>query len=294
MGAAVIKKESTTRQYTVERECELLTFLSETLPPKDRRNAKAMLKYRAVLVNGAVVTQYNHRLKRGHIVTVLPPSHGDDLTGVLYEDDELIVFNKPEGLLSVATERERDRTAYRLLTEHVQSRDPRGRIFIVHRLDRDTSGVLLAAKTEKMKLLLQDNWSELVKTRGYTALVEGVPEKSSDTIISWLRETSTHVVYDSKISGDGLEAVTEYRVLRAGTDYALLDIRLHTGRKNQIRVAMSGISHPVAGDKKYGAATNPLGRLALHAHLLELTHPETGKLMSFKAPVPRAFRRVNG
>jgi 23S rRNA pseudouridine1911/1915/1917 synthase len=200
------------------------------------------------------------------------------------------VFNKPEGLLSVATERGRDKqtTAYSILTEYVKRRGAGNRIFVVHRLDRDTSGVLLAAKTEKMKLALQDDWARLVKTRGYTALVEGKLSEKAGTLRSRLLENSAHVVYESA-DGEGQEAVTEYRVLRESAAYSLLDIRLHTGRKNQIRVQFSGLGHPVAGDKKYGAKTNPLGRLALHAHLLELEHPFMGKLLSFAAEVPAGF-----
>ncbi|MDR0906238.1 MAG: RNA pseudouridine synthase [Oscillospiraceae bacterium] len=281
-----MKNTSEPREYAVAADGELLAFLSAVAP-----NAKALLKYRAVLVDGVAVTQFNHRLTRGQTVTILPRGRASGLAGLLYEDDEIIVFNKPEGLLSVATERGRDKqtTAYSMLTEHVKRRDARNRIFVVHRLDRDTSGVLLAAKTEKMKRLLQDNWAELVKTRGYTALAEGALSEKSGTLRSWLRENSAHVVY-AGADGDGQEAITEYRVLRESAAYSLLDIRLHTGRKNQIRVQLSGIGHPVAGDKKYGAKTNPLGRLALHAHLLELTHPITGKLLSFAAEIPASFK----
>ncbi|MDR0839147.1 MAG: RNA pseudouridine synthase [Oscillospiraceae bacterium] len=286
---SAIKKEPGIREYTVAEDCELLAFLSAALPARD--NAKALLKYRAVYVDGAVTTQYNHALTRGQTVAIAPRNRRAELDGILYEDAEIIVFNKPAGLLSIATERERENTAYRMLTEHVRSGDARGRIFVVHRLDRDTSGVLLAAKTEGMKRLLQDNWAELVKTRGYTALVEGRLAERSGTLRSWLRETSTHVVYESGVEGDGVEAVTEYRVLRESAAYSLLDIRLKTGRKNQIRVQLGGIGHPVAGDKKYGAATSPIKRLGLHAHLLEIEHPVTGELMSFAATLPGVFLR---
>ncbi|MDR0861633.1 MAG: RluA family pseudouridine synthase [Oscillospiraceae bacterium] len=287
-----MKKEPTKAEYAVTESGELLAFLAAALPQKLRSNAKALLKYRAVLVDGAVVTQYNHKLRRGQTVTILPQGQGGELDGIIYEDDEIIVLNKPEGLLSIATERDKQNTAYHQLTEYVKRRDPRNRIFVVHRLDRDTSGVLIAAKTEKMKLLLQDNWAELVKTRGYTAIAEGKLAEPTGTLRSWLRETQTHVVFESATAGDGLEAITEYRVTRESAAYSMLDIRLQTGRKNQIRVQLRGLGHPVVGDKKYGAATNPMHRLGLHAHLLELEHPVTRKLMSFSAGIPAAFTRL--
>ncbi|MDR1564467.1 MAG: RluA family pseudouridine synthase [Oscillospiraceae bacterium] len=279
-------------EYPVKEEGELLAFLLSVLPAGTRRNAKAILKYRAVLVDGRVVTQFNHKLRRGQRVTVLPPMQGDILEGILYEDDEIIVFNKPEGLLSIATEKENTNTAYHLLNEHVKQINAHNRIFIVHRLDRDTSGVLLAAKNERVKYLLQDNWANIVKTRGYRAIVEGKLKEQEGTLHSWLCETQTHLVYESTSPGKGLEAITDYQVMRESAVYSLLDIRLQTGRKNQIRVQLSSLGHPVAGDKKYGAATNPLRRLALHAHLLELEHPVTGALLSFSAKTPSAFKRV--
>jgi 23S rRNA pseudouridine1911/1915/1917 synthase len=287
-----VKTEPKTIEYVVSDDCELLAFLTDVLPSKKKSSAKAWLKYRAVRVDGAVVTQYNHRLARGQTVIINPQPGAVDLQGIIYEDDEFIVMNKPEGLLSVATENEREKTAYRLLTEHVKKSDPQSRIFIVHRLDRDTSGVLLAAKTKEMKLLLQDNWAQLVKLRAYTAVVEGRLTKPEDTLHSWLRETSTHMVYESGSAGDGLEAVTEYSVIKQSAKFSLLNVRLLTGRKNQIRVQLSGIGHPVVGDSKYGAATNPIKRLCLHANMLEITHPVTQNLLSFSAELPAAFLKL--
>jgi 23S rRNA pseudouridine1911/1915/1917 synthase len=280
-------------EYPVKEQGELLAFLLSVLPANARRNAKSILKYRAVLVDGRVVTQFNYKLRQGQRVTVLPAmQQGSILEGILYEDNEIIVFNKPEGLLSIATERENTRTAYHMLNEHVKQINAHNRIFIVHRLDRDTSGVLLAAKDEKTKHLLQDNWADIVKARGYRAIVEGKLKQQEGTLRSWLCETQAHLVYESSNPGKGLEAITDYQVIRESEAYSLLDIRLHTGRKNQIRVQLSALGHPVAGDKKYGAATNPLRRLGLHAHLLELEHPVTGELLSFSAKTPSSFKRM--
>lgn len=288
-----MEKKNSNRDYSVTQKAELLTFLQGALPPKDAKNAKAMLKYRSVLVNGKVVTQYNHALRPGQTVTIKPPSKNESPLAkfIIFENDELLVMNKPAGLLSIASDSERDNTAYRLATQYMRDNNPRSRVFIVHRLDRDTSGVLLFAKNEQIKLQLQDNWANVVKTRGYTAIVEGIPEKSEDVLRSWLRESEkAHRVFESDKPGDGLEAITQYRVVRSSATHSMLDIRLMTGRKNQIRVQMSGIGHPVVGDKRYGATTNPLKRLALHAHLLEIEHPVTGEFMSFRAVRPRGFK----
>jgi 23S rRNA pseudouridine1911/1915/1917 synthase len=225
-------------------------------------------------------------------VTLLPPSKGPSLPfPILYEDEGLIVIDKPAGLLSVATDREKDRTAYHILTEYLRGRDPRTRLFIVHRLDRDTSGVLLFAKNEALKTALQDSWNDLVQKRGYWTVVEGPDIPDSGTCRSLLTENSIHKVYSVK--GDsGKEAVTRYRVLARSPRFALLDVDIDTGRKNQIRTHLSELGHPVTGDKKYGAAGDPMGRLALHAYQLSLTDPRTQALLSFSAPAPAGFQRL--
>jgi len=165
-------------------------------------------------------------------------------------------------------------------------------VFVVHRLDRETSGVLLFAKSEAVKFALQDEWDANVKRRGYVAVVEGAVEQETHTITSWLKQTKTLLVYSSAREGDGKLAITNYNLLTAADKYSLLDISLETGRKNQIRVHMKDIGHPVAGDKKYGAKTDPIKRLALHASALTLTHPTTGVELRLEARVPTAFARL--
>jgi 23S rRNA pseudouridine1911/1915/1917 synthase len=272
------------REYKVSDACELLTFLTSVLPAKEKSNAKALLKYRAVYVNGVCVSKYNRALLPGQIVSIQSKDESQRL--ILYEDAQLLVIDKPAGLLTVAAQSGETDTAYYMMTSYVQKRNPGNRLFVVHRLDRDTSGVLLFAKTESMKHLLQDNWSKLVVTRGYTAVLEGTPLKSSGVIRSKLQETQTHIVYESV---EGQEAITQYRVLQSNDRYSLVDIRLQTGRKNQIRVHMKGMSHPVVGDKKYPSTLDPLHRLGLHAHLLEIEHPVNGKMLSFSSEVPHSF-----
>ena len=279
------------RELAVTAEAGLLEFLLGALSGRSRNHVKSLLTHREVSVDGMVVTQYDHLLRPGQIVRISRAVRREespaDALEILYEDDELIVINKPAGLLSIATDKERVMTAYFLLTDYVRRDGPENRIYAVHRLDRDTSGVLMAAKNPEIQKALQDGWAELVTERSYAAVIEGKLDAKSGRVHSWLRETKTQLVYSSHTPGDGLEAITDYRVVREGNGYSLLAIRLLTGRKNQIRVHMKDLGHPVAGDKKYGAATNPAARLCLHADALELVHPFTHEVMRFEARIPR-------
>ncbi|WP_283610722.1 RluA family pseudouridine synthase [Faecalispora anaeroviscerum] len=275
----------------------LFDFLRDHLRGKSRNNIKSLLARGAVLVEGRVATRHDYPVRPGQSVQVrwapeAPPAGGRTLE-ILYEDDAILVINKPAGLLSIANENEKERTAYHQMTEHVRQSDPDSRIFIVHRLDRDTSGVLLAAKTAEMKYALQDQWATIVKTRAYTAVVEGCPQPLSGQIHTWLHETKTMLVYSGEQDENGLEAITDYKVIGVAPGYSLVDVRLQTGRKNQIRVHMKEMGCPVVGDKKYGAKSNPFKRLGLHAGLLELRHPETGKLLRFEAKVPAVFLSIS-
>lgn len=207
---------------------------------------------------------------------------------ILYEDNHLIAINKPSGLLSVATDRERDVTAYRLVKEHLAYGNRRAQLFVLHRLDRDTSGILLFAKNRNTQEALQSNWNEAVTERGYMAIVEGLPDKPEDELRSFISENRAMVVYQSK--GDqGKLAITKYKVTKFQRDYSLLKINILTGRKNQIRVQLSSIGHPIAGDKKYGAKSNPIGRLALHADRLSFRHPVSGETIKLRTPLPGRF-----
>ena len=276
------------KNFTVTQECGLLEFLLGTVN-KSRNSVKSILKNKAVRVDGTPVTQFDYRLRVGQTVSI-SGSKSVSNSIILYEDAEIIVVNKPCGLLTIATDGEKEQTAYRMMTEHVRASDPKGRVFIVHRLDKDTSGLLLFAKNQKLKNALQDNWNELVRERGYMAIVEGATPKPADTIRSFLKETATHIMYSAD---SGLEAVTEYQTVKSSNGYSLLELRLKTGRKNQIRVHMKELGTPVVGDKKYGSSkANPLKRLGLHAHLLELTHPVTQKLLRFTAAVPTEFTKL--
>ena len=193
---------------------------------------------------------------------------------------------------SVATDKEKTRTAYHIVTDYVKSQHIDNRIYVLHRLDRDTSGVLMFARDLETKELFQTKWNEIITRRGYRALVEGTPQPDRDTIRSYLVETRTHMIFSGAPGPGAKEAVTNYQVLKSGGGYSLLDISIDTGRKNQIRVHMKELGCPIAGDKQYGAHTNPIGRLCLHANELSFVHPATGLPITFTAKTPRDFNRV--
>ena len=282
--------------FTVESESLLLEYLFLNVKNKSKNNIKSQLARGNILVDGKTINKYDYRLKKGQKVTVKWSQIYDkkykEQIDIIYEDDDIIIVNKPAGLLSISTNSEKDITAYHMVMEYLKNHNFRNRVFVVHRLDRETSGLLLFAKKEKIKFLLQDNWDELVGIRGYTAIVEGDISNDEGTIKSWLKETSTLLVYSSKKENDGQEAITHYKKIKRNGKYSLLDIKLDTGRKNQIRVHMKDIGNSIIGDKKYGAKTDPLRRLGLHANILEFKHPITKKIMHFEIPLPDSFFKI--
>ena len=211
---------------------------------------------------------------------------------IIYEDDEIIAIDKPSGLLTIPSDKEKGKTAYRILTDYVQTRDKRNRVFIVHRIDEDTSGVLIFAKNDKLREALQNNWNDLVIDRGYYAVVDGVMKEKEGTIKSYLKSNSLNLMYSTKDKKNGQLAITHYKVLKENANYSLLDVHIDSGRKNQIRVHLGDLGHFVIGDDKYGKPTNPIRRLGLHAYSLVIKHPTNGKVLSFKLPVPKTFLEV--
>lgn len=275
---------------TVDRADTLLPFLLSHQKGKSRNNIKALLTRGQVLVDGQAVTRHDHPLVPGQTVSLRPRLQGGDLPfPLLYEDADLLAIDKPAGLLSTANEREQERTAFRAVSDWLRDRGE-GRAFLVHRLDRDTSGVLLFAKSEAVQQRFQNEWNTLIRRRGYRAVVEGAPPEPAGTIRTQLRENRIHRVYS--VRSGGKTAVTHYQVERLGADYALLAVAIDTGRKNQIRVHFSELGCPVAGDKVYGAATDPLGRLCLHAHELSFAHPVNGAELLLRSETPRGFSRL--
>lgn len=286
------------RVFTVENEALLLPYLLEKHPQKGRNKVKAMLTRGQVMVGNRVVTKHNHALVQGDRITILNVGSLEKKeigigVAILYEDEHIIVIDKPPGLLSVATDEEKERTAFRTVNEHVrnQNQNPKARVFIVHRLDRETSGLMMFAKSEPIKRQLQDNWKDVVTERSYIALVEGAVTDDKGTIKTWLQESSTKTMYVSR-PGEGVPAITHYEVLSRNHEFSLLAVRLDTGRKNQIRAHLQSIGHSVVGDRRYGAKKNPIGRLGLHANKLSFVHPVTGELLQFKTAIPAKFKAV--
>lgn len=283
--------------FTVEKSCELLEFLYSALEPMPKKKVKELLAHKSILVDGRVSTQFNHQLTAGQTVAIDREGKSDFLQKnklkIVYEDDEIIAINKPHGLLSVSDGDliNPQPTAYTMLRDYVQLSSKDNRIFIVHRLDKETSGIFIVSKSEQLKNQLQNNWNDIVSERFYYAVVEGTPKNKKGSITSYLRQDKHHMVYSSS-DNDGEKAVTDYSVVKTNTQYSLLDISIKTGKKNQIRVAMKDIGHIIVGDKKYGSQINPINRMALHAYKLTFTHPVSGKLMSFETKVPDEFMKL--
>lgn len=295
MSKPIFRKQKTTTLRVSEPK-ELMEFLSSKMGGMTRTSVKALLSRRQVQVNNRIETKYNYMLNPGDIVSINSGIANEELKHpklrILYEDDIIVVVEKKEGLLTMATMRESDEmTAYSILKSYLRKGNPRAELYTVHRLDRETSGVLLFAKTKDAQFSMQSHWHEIVTKRCYVALVEGEPQKADDTIISWLTENKkSYKIHSSWTNNGGQQAITHYTILQSNGEYSLLSVELETGRKNQIRVQLAAIGHPVVGDKKYGSGTTPIKRLALHAQLLEFIHPITHKSMRFETPVPKEFK----
>lgn len=208
---------------------------------------------------------------------------------IIYEDKEILVVNKPSGILTVSTPKEKEKTLFHEVSDYVKKSNPKAKVFIIHRLDKDTSGIVMFAKNQNVKYAYQNAWDNLVLKRGYTAVVDGVLEKKKDSIKSYLKETKTLLVYSSNDKKNGKLAVTNYNVTKESKRYSMLNIDIKTGRKNQIRVHMKDIDHPILGDKKYGNKKNPVNRLMLHAGELVIINPKTKKKMTFISETPKSF-----
>lgn len=309
--------------HTVTEDSFLLKYLIGLYPDKSRTSVKNMLSKGQILVNGKPETAFDLPLAKGDTVTVLKKGVSiaramrsdarEDVikagVEILFEDENYIVVDKPTGMLSVATGKEKN-TLYSLLNSYIKTsarmqrkediitgKEPdrsNAKIWIVHRLDKGTSGVMVFAKNERAKDILQSKWKELVKERKYTAWLEGIVRDDSGTIDSWLIENAKSLKMmslDHEVP-DSQHAVTNYEVILRGRHYTKVEFSLETGRKNQIRVHAASIGHPVSGDEKYGAQTDPVRRLALHAHILVFKNPFSGKTVRCTSPVPEYFEKL--
>ncbi len=280
----------------VTEPTELMKFLIAKFPEKSRTTIKSMLAHKQVTVGDMVSTKFDFPLKAGQMV-FLNKSKSDEKPRfrgfrLVHEDADIIVIDKASGMLSIASETEKTKTAYSMLNEYVKKFDPKNLVYIIHRLDRDTSGLMMFAKSKRVQEILQKDWNESIIERSYIAIVEGIVEKTEGTVTSWLKENKALVMYSSQTPDDGQKAVTHYKVLKTEKQFSLLEVKLETGRKNQIRVHMKDMGFPVTGDKKYGAKLNPIGQMGLHARVLAFKHPKTGKIMRFDTPIPGKFLKL--
>lgn len=276
------------QSITIQHAGPLLEALAAAT--KNRTQVKQWLKLRRIHVNGETVGRHDEPLKVGDVVTIGPPQRLPSSASqrgmqIVFEDEAILVVDKPAGLLTIATDSEREQTAYARATQHVRSnsRTPGGRVFIVHRLDRDTSGLLVFAKTESAKQALQDQWDDVEKR--YFAVVQGRLDQPSGTIESHLVETKSFEVFSGRQTQHSKHAITHYTVLESGDGISLLEIRTDTGRKHQIRVHLADIGHPIVGDSRYGKKATAK-RLGLHASFLKFAHPTTGRSIEFASPLP--------
>lgn len=282
------------RCNTSSESLPLMQFLQLMFPAQSRNSVKSLLKHGQVQLNGIITTQFDEEVKPGASVQVNLSrpfvSFQHPRLKIVYEDDDVIVVNKGYGLLSVGTDRkQKDITAYSALKDYVKRVHPSNKIFIVHRLDRDTSGLMMFAKNINAQETMRHNWNNMVLERTYVAVLEGVMKEDSGVIRSRLAENSQYEVYTTHVPGEGKLAVTRYKVLARGNGYTLAEFSLDTGRKNQIRVHAKDLGHPIVGDRKYGAKSSPIARLALHARSLRFVHPVTRRDMRFELPVPTRF-----
>ena len=276
-----------------EEETTLLQCLEQKLSDHKRSSLKAMMKYGQVAVNGVPTSQFDVTVQPGDEMSVnftrpfVTFSH--PRIRLVYEDDDIIVVHKGSGILSVGTDNRSDGTAYSIVRNYLKNKDPHLKLFIIHRLDRDTSGLMMFAKNIDAKEAMQHNWNNMVLSRTYVAVVEGKVEEESGTVRSYLAETSQYEVYSTQNPEEGQLAITRYKRLDCRHGYSLMELSLDTGRKNQIRVHMKDLGHPIVGDRKYGAKSSPLRRMALHARTLRFVHPVTRKDMLFETPIPSRF-----
>ena len=276
-------------KLVVSKESLLLDYLYNNLDMPKKR-IKQYLKYGSIFINNHKSTKFDEKIYPNDIIVIDTNSKNTSNLAfdILFEDNNIIVVNKPSGLLTIATAKEKEKTLYHMISEYLKTKNKNNKVFVVHRLDKDTSGIVIFSKDMKTKNLLQDNWNDIVKLREYVAIVHGNINKKEDTIKQKLKQTKTNLVYVTK-DIDGKEAITHYKVIKENEEYSELEIKIETGRKNQIRVALASINHPIVGDKKYGIKDNA-NRLYLHANRLKIYYPILKKEILFETKIPSLFR----
>lgn len=289
------RKDTVLQDIKVTESAELLTFLIDSMVRKSRNSTKSLLVHRQIKVNNKIITQHNHLLQPGDKVTIHkhdPKLDKKKLKGleIVYEDKELLVVDKEPGLLSVSTGREMKETAFGIVNNYIKSKNAKARAFVMFRLDRETSGLMVYVKSEELQQELQDEWTIRPPKRIFTAIVEGRMKEKKGTITSWLTENKNFKMFVSETDNGGLKAVTHYEVIQANSKYTLISLTPDTFRKNQLRVQFESIGHPILGDKKYGSKANPLKRISLHADKLIFTHPTTKEKIELELALPKKMQ----
>ncbi len=278
------------KELIVKKEQELFEFLKENLSGS-KNNIKSYLTKELVSVNGKIATKYNYLLKENDKVSIGASKVNSFLGNIkiLYEDNDLLVVDKPSGMLTIATEEEKysNNNLFYVLSNYVKRKSSSAKVYIVHRLDKDTSGVILFAKNERLKEILQDKWNDIA-IRTYYAVVYG-KTKDKEVLKSYLKEDKNLITYESN---DGKLAITEYERIKSNDKYSLLKINIKTGRRNQIRVQLKEIGHPIVGDNKYGDIKDDKTRLYLHANRLKMYYPEIKKDILFETTIPSEFKKI--
>lgn len=273
-------------KYKVEQEIALMDFL---LSKQYKRNTiKKLLKYENVLVDNQVQKHYAYILKPYQTVEIIKKKELAPLQ-IIYEDKDIVVINKPCGLLTEQTNNEKEKTAYFLMKEYLKKKNEK--IYLVHRLDQYTSGILMFVKNKNLYSVLTSKWNEIVKERGYIAIIDGVMKQRNGTIKNYLNESKSQEVYISN-KKEGKLAITHYRTIKTNKRYSMLEVQLETGRKNQIRVHLASLHHPIIGDSKYGSKVNPIKRLGLHHHRFSFINPLNNKEYQFTCRSPEEFDQL--
>ncbi|MBR4572486.1 MAG: RluA family pseudouridine synthase [Prevotella sp.] len=282
------------KHYNVEKEMPLLEYLLATLPGS-KNKIKDTLRGRGIKVNGKVVTQYDYPLLPGMKVSVSNSKRNDTFknkyVSIVYEDQYIVVIEKKPGILSMAAGHS-TLNVKTVLDDYFQKTRQGCRAHVVHRLDRDTSGLMIYAKDMQTEQILEHEWHDIVFDRRYVALCSGAFEEETGTIANWLKDNKAYITYSSPVDNGGKYAVTHFTVLDRSDRYSLVEFKLETGRKNQIRVHAADMGHPVCGDVKYGNGDNPLHRLCLHAYVLCFYHPVTHRPMEFSIPIPKEWKII--
>lgn len=270
----------------VNEKDKIYNYLRKNLKHKSKNNIKTLLHNECIYVNGNLVTKYDYIVNINDIITIGKSVNNNSFNlKIIYEDSDIIVVDKPTKILTISNDKEKEKTLYREVSNYLKKENKK--VFVIHRLDYDTSGIIMFAKNQKVQELYQSNWNNLAKKREYTAVVEGITNNKGH-IESYLKMSKTLQVYSSK-NKDGLFAITDYERIKYNDKYSLLKILISTGRRNQIRCHLSDINHPILGDTRYYSKSNPLNRLALHANRLEIINPITNKLMIFTSNIPNDF-----